>query len=240
MPNAYRNRDALDAWSTPHELIPVTTSLGETTVVASGEGEAVCVYLPAADRDAATSLPLLDALGEHFRVWAVDLPGQQGLGPEQRPRKLDRHRRWLRQVLKAARADHQGARVVLLGVGRGAAIGLHADPGSVHALALVSPAGIVKARWAGFRAPRQPRPLSRRMLKRWRGHRVSVMVGELDRLFEPGRLGRATRRWLRLEPVVVEGHGRLLFAEAPGVVADAVARVAAGGLRGRGRRGAVG
>ena len=137
---------ALSEWSTPHTVFELETSFGATAVVVAGDGPDLCVYLPGANYNAITSLPLIDALTTSFRVWAVDLPGQPGLSAPGRPDRLDEHGPWLREVLIAARTAHPDARIVLVGLSRGAAIALLAPPDLVDALALVSPGGLTAVR----------------------------------------------------------------------------------------------
>lgn len=133
----------LSEWSTPHTVRELETSLGPTAIVEAGDGPDLCVYLPGANYNASTSLPLIDALAASCRVWAVDLPGQPGLSAAGRPDRLEEHSPWVREVLLAARKAHPRARIVLVGLSRGAAIALLAPPDLVDALALVSPGGLV-------------------------------------------------------------------------------------------------
>ena len=140
-------RAALSEWRSPHETHELETSLGRTHVVSLGSGEQVCVYLPGTNFSAASSTVVLQALATHFRVYAVDVPGQPGLSADVRPRdEVLGYAAWLADVVAWMRARHPDARVVLVGHSRGAAVALSAEPESVHGLALLSPAGLIAVR----------------------------------------------------------------------------------------------
>lgn len=140
-------RAALDEWQSPHEAHELATCLGRTHLVSLGSGEQVCVYLPGTNFSAASSTVVLQALATQFRVYAADVPGQPGLSADVRPRdEVPGYAGWLADVVAWIRARHPGARVVLAGHSRGAAVALSAEPGSVHGLALLSPAGLIAVR----------------------------------------------------------------------------------------------
>jgi pimeloyl-ACP methyl ester carboxylesterase len=157
MPNLYRSSagerrirtwcaERLAAWPVPHRSSTVETSLGETHLVGAGEGETVCVYLPGTNFNAATSLGLLEHLAARSRVVAVDLPGQPGLSASTRPRpETEGYATWLGEVLARVRSEHAGARLVVAGHSRGAAVAL-SGPADVDGLVLLSPAGLVGVR----------------------------------------------------------------------------------------------
>lgn len=136
----------LQGWTVPHETSTISTSLGDTHLVAAGQGGTVCVYLPGTNFNAATSLGLLTTLARRCRVVVPDLPGQPGLSSVTRPRpEADGYGRWLGEVVSAVRATAPADRLVVVGHSRGAAVAL-AGPEDVDALALVSPAGLAKVR----------------------------------------------------------------------------------------------
>lgn len=139
-------RTRIDAWPVPHETHTLTTSLGETHLLASGEGDRVCVYLPGTNFNSAASLELLGHMGSRCSVVAPDLPGQPGLSAATRPRQdVAAYGSWMHDVVAWTRAEHPGLPVVVVGHSRGAAVAL-TGPVDVDALVLVSPAGLVRAR----------------------------------------------------------------------------------------------
>ena len=101
----------LEAWPVPHTVIDVPTILGQTHVVAAGEGDRVCVFVPGTNFNAATSLALLGALAERVRVYAVDLPGQPGLSAADRPSDEQLgYSQWVTDLLRWVREHEAGSR----------------------------------------------------------------------------------------------------------------------------------
>lgn len=158
MPNPYRSAAAaaevhawctarLDRWDVPHEQHLVATDLGDAHLVSVGNGSDVCMYLPGTNFTAATSQGLLTSLATRLRVYAADLPGQPGLSAAARPKhELAGYGRWVAEVLRWIRSRYPGSRLVLAGHSRGAAVALLAPPEDVDAVALLSPAGFLRAR----------------------------------------------------------------------------------------------
>jgi pimeloyl-ACP methyl ester carboxylesterase len=137
--------DRLDAWQAPHTTRIVSTALGDTHLTCVGEGADVCVYLPGTNFNAATSIGVLAALSEHCRVVCADLPGQPGLSAARRPTdETQGYAAWVSEVIEETRRVN--GRVVLMGHSRGAAAALSAEPDTVHALILLSPAGLARVR----------------------------------------------------------------------------------------------
>lgn len=149
--DAQRVRDwcaaRLASWSVEHSRTAVDTTLGLTSIVSAGEGDDVCVYLPGTNFNAGTSTRLLEELAARCRVVAADLPGQPGLSAAGRPEdELGGYRLWVTELLGWVREQRPGARVLLAGHSRGAAVALSAPPDAVHGLVLLSPAGLVGVR----------------------------------------------------------------------------------------------
>jgi pimeloyl-ACP methyl ester carboxylesterase len=137
--------DRLHAWQVPHTTRSVSTGLGDTHLTFVGEGADVCVYLPGTNFNAATSTGVLARLSEHCRVVCADLPGQPGLSASRRPGdETQGYAAWVGEVLEESRRG--SGRVVLMGHSRGAAAALLAEPDTVDALILLSPAGLARVR----------------------------------------------------------------------------------------------
>jgi pimeloyl-ACP methyl ester carboxylesterase len=140
-------RDVLATWAEPHLTHEVETSLGRTHLVSLGRGDAVCLYLPGTNFNAATSTAALEVLAARFRVHVPDLPGQPGLSEAARPvHEVQAYADWVAQLVTWVRAQHDGAPIVLAGHSRGAAVALSADPATVDGVALLSPAGLLGVR----------------------------------------------------------------------------------------------
>ncbi len=140
-------RAVLGGWSEPHETHELVTSLGQTHVVSLGRGDAVCLYLPGTNFNAATSTVALEVLAARFHVNVLDLPGQPGLSEAARPvREVPAYADWVAELVTWVRAQHDGAPIVLAGHSRGGAVALSADPGTVDGVALLSPAGLLGVR----------------------------------------------------------------------------------------------
>ncbi len=134
----------VDGWTTAHERRVVTTGLGATNLVSAGDGGSTVVLVPGTNLNAATSLELIDVLGEHRRVVTVDLPGQPGLSAADLAGKdrIPAYGRWLDEIL----SDLPDGPFVLVGHSLGAAVVLAATPSDrVAGIVLVDPAGLVKA-----------------------------------------------------------------------------------------------
>jgi pimeloyl-ACP methyl ester carboxylesterase len=139
--------DRLAGWPERHSTATVRTTLGDTHLTMAGAGPDICVYLPGTNFNAATSTRVLTALAQHQRVVCADLPGQPGLSAGGRPRdETQGYARWAAEVLAEVRRREPHGRVALVGHSRGAAVALTADPASVTALVLLSPAGLAPVR----------------------------------------------------------------------------------------------
>ncbi len=67
-----------------------------------------------------------------------------------------------------------------------------------------------------------PGPTETGLVRRWRGTRCAVVVGEQDAVFPPDRLNPVVKELLDVSPTVVPGAGHLLPHEDPAAVAAAV------------------
>jgi pimeloyl-ACP methyl ester carboxylesterase len=137
----------LDEWPVPHTLVDVPTILGQTHVVAAGEGDRVCLFVPGTSFNTATSTALLGALAERMRVYSADLPGQPGLSAAERPSDEQLgYSQWVTDLLRWVREHETGSRVLVAGHSRGAAVALSAPPDLVDGVVALSPAGIIQVR----------------------------------------------------------------------------------------------
>jgi pimeloyl-ACP methyl ester carboxylesterase len=134
----------LAKWPVAYEDIVVPTRLGATHVIASGPEDAPpLVLLHAAMATATVWRPNVEALSEHFRVYAVDVIGQGGRSVASRMIESRRdYADWLDEVL-----DGLGiARASIVGNSYGGFIALnHAAmaPERVDRVVLISPVGLV-------------------------------------------------------------------------------------------------
>ena len=84
---------------------------------------------------------------------------------------------------------------------------------------------------ADTRTTGAPGPAPDPLVARWRGAPVTVVTGEQDRFFPPGRLAPVAKARLDADLVVMPGVGHLSIEERPRSVAD-VACAAAEGMVG--------
>ena len=217
-------RTVLAGWAEPHETDEVETPSGRTHVVSLGRGDAVCLYLPGTNFNAATSTVVLETLATRFQVHAADLPGQPGLSEAARPaQEVAAYAAWLARLVSWVRARHGGAPLVVAGHSRGAAVALSAVPGTVHGVALLSPAGLIGVR---------PTPQMLRATVPWLLRRDEAGAGRLLRYMSgPGHVPAPRLvEWLSLVARACRTTG------APGPCPDEVV----GTWRGRNARVVVG
>lgn len=140
--------DRLAQWPVPHRTMTLTTCAGRTHVVASGEDAGPqqprrrVVVVPGTNFNAATSLPLLSALGARWPTYVVDVPGQPGLSAADRPgrHRSARYGQWLQEVLDQISPGP----TVIVGHSLGGAIALACDVPQLAGRVLVSPAGLTR------------------------------------------------------------------------------------------------
>jgi pimeloyl-ACP methyl ester carboxylesterase len=135
-------RDRLAAWDQPHRTATISSPIGATHVVTSGNGPDL-VLIPGTNFAAATWLDLVAALADRFTVHAVDLPGQPGLSADERTRGgARRHGEWLAAVLTGL--DLDGPTVAAHSLGAVGALRATSAGASVGRLVLLDPAGLMR------------------------------------------------------------------------------------------------
>lgn len=137
----------LAVWPDSTESLWIETRAGRTHVLAQGEKDAYpLVLLHGAGSNALAWGADVPELARHFRVYAVDTPGEPGRSCEERiPWQGDGIVEWLDDVLDGLGAD----RVLLSGISQGGYIALRladARPGRVQALAVLAPGGVSQVR----------------------------------------------------------------------------------------------
>lgn len=144
-------RHQLAGWPVPHRRERIRGSdphdYGAAHLVITGEQhEQTVVVLPGRHGNAAVLTGLLEMLADSYRVVAVDLPGEAGLGSAGRPNTMRLHDygAWLDGLL-AVVAPRSPRGVTVLAHGFGAAVALAACPAPhINGLVLLSPYGFVR------------------------------------------------------------------------------------------------
>jgi len=208
----------LAKWPVAYEEITVPTRLGPTHVIVSGPADAPpLVLLHAAMATATVWRPNVEALSEHFRVYAVDIVGQGGRTVASRKVKSrQNYADWLNDLL-----DGLGiARASIVGNSYGGFIALnHAAlaPERVDRMVLISPVGLVS--WM---------PVLRSMI--YQGLKGALLrVFDSDAPGPPDILAVISREagfnaededWLALGRQLMDGSKRINMI-MPGVLSDA-------------------
>jgi len=164
----------LREWPVSFEELDLPTRFGTTHVIASGPRDAPpLVLLPSLAASATLWRPNVAALGEHYRVYAVDVIGQTGKSVQ--TRKLgDRSGMagWLSDVLDALEVP----RASIVGASYGGFIAMNQasrTPERVDRVVLIGPAGVfvgvslkilfrgvMRAIWRKLFAPNRPRDIA--------------------------------------------------------------------------------
>lgn len=139
--------DALNHWAVPYETRMIPTRHGEAFVVASGSLlSPAMILLHGAGSSSAIWAADVGDYSPHFRVYAVDLPGEAGKSAPDRPAwDSPAFAEWLEDVFNGLKIEH----ATLVGISQGAWTALKfatVMPNRVDNLVLIAPGGIVPDR----------------------------------------------------------------------------------------------
>lgn len=137
----------LARWPVAFETFHLPTRHGETFVIASGNPSAPPLVLIHGSVSNATSwVAEFPAYSQHFRVYAVDLPGEPGKSAQNRPAwEGPAFAEWLEDILNGLKIQ----KTALLGISQGGWTALRfatCHPDRVSKLILLAPGGIMPAR----------------------------------------------------------------------------------------------
>lgn len=137
----------LARWPVAYDTYKLPTRHGDTFIIASGEKSAPpLVLLHGAASNAVSWVGDVVAYSQHFRVYAVDLPGEPGRSAENRPSwHGPAFAEWLEDVLDGLKIP----KTALLGISQGGWTALRfatLRPQRVTKLVLLAPGGVVATR----------------------------------------------------------------------------------------------
>jgi pimeloyl-ACP methyl ester carboxylesterase len=137
----------LDEIQTPYESLYVNTRFGRTHLIAAGPADAQPLFLlPGVAGCAALWRRQLPTLGQHFRVYAVDIPGQPGRSDPNPPSFLNSdYVDWLKDVLDDLRIAKAHFGGVSVGAWIAMRMGIEA-PERTLKVVMLGPTGISRAR----------------------------------------------------------------------------------------------
>lgn len=130
-----------DDWSHPHQRKTLSTGLGESHLTIVGDGPTTVLFVPGTNFCAASCLEEIGYLSAHFKVVAVDVPGQPGLSSAHRPKRqrFDALGRWLDEVV-----DQLESLVTVVGHSMGSSIALAARSRHITGRVLINPSGLTR------------------------------------------------------------------------------------------------
>jgi pimeloyl-ACP methyl ester carboxylesterase len=162
----------LARWPVPYETFNLPTRHGETFIIASGEVSAPpLVLLHGSASNAVSWVGDVPEYSQHFRVYAVDLPGEPGKSAENRPAwDGPGFAEWLEDVLDGLKIQ----KTALLGISQGGWTALRfatTRPERVTRLVLLAPGGVMPARSSFIL-----KAILLSMLGRWGAERINRIV----------------------------------------------------------------
>src|SRR5215831_12353424 len=133
----------LKHWPVPNEHIRISTSQGETFIVACGpESAPPLVLLHGGAGNSAMWMGDVRAFAQNFRVYCIDMIGEAGLSaPSRPPLSSDAYAVWLDEVLHSLSIK----RACIVGVSLGGWLGLDyatRRPERIERLAVLCPGGV--------------------------------------------------------------------------------------------------
>ncbi|RJE48603.1 MULTISPECIES: alpha/beta hydrolase [unclassified Dehalobacter] len=133
----------LEQWSAQYETIHLTTRYGKTFVLAGGDPNAPpLILLHGSGMNSVMWLGDMPTYTKHFRVYAVDIPGEPGKSAEEQlPFDSSAYAEWLDDVLKALAIDKAN----IIGISLGAWLAIKYAvfrPEKVEKLVLLCPSGV--------------------------------------------------------------------------------------------------
>ncbi len=178
----------LRSWPVPYETFEVETCCGRTFVIACGDKALPPLFLiHGSGSNAAMWIGDAAEYSQHFRVYAIDIPGEAGKSHDVRPDYHTRvHAEWLHNVFDAL--DVGQASIVGISLGGWIAIRFtSAYPEKVHKLALLCPAGI---------GPLKVSPIVRLITLKLQGRRGNGKT--LDKISEGTEMPKEAVAYIRL------------------------------------------
>ena len=203
-----RFMEAYDAlvrdWPVPHEELDIETRLGPTHLIASGPKDAPALFLLHSMAGTATSWRCnVAALIQHFRVYAVDTPGQVGKSIATTPiRTRQQMAGWFTDLLD--KVGHRSASIAGCSHGGFLAMSQAAlTPDRVDKVVLISPAGPFVPLSLGFIFAMMVKAPLRRLTQKERKRDIADMLGSGGAI-DPG--------WRKLMAITLEASGRPTLA----------------------------
>jgi pimeloyl-ACP methyl ester carboxylesterase len=137
----------LQQWPIPYEIKKISTSYGETAAIVSGADDLpALILLHGSSSNSAMWINDVEALSQHYQVFAVDIIGEPGFSAETRPDHKDDHCGiWLEEVMM----QFNLMRATVIGNSLGGWMALQLAkyrPNRVTALVLLAPSGLAPAR----------------------------------------------------------------------------------------------
>ncbi len=162
----------LARWPVEHETFTLPTRHGDTFIIAGGEKPApALVLLHGAASNAVSWIGDIVKYSQHFRVYAVDIPGEPGRSTENRPAwDGPDYSDWLEDVLDGLKTPQAS----LLGISQGGWTALRfatIHPERATRLVLLAPGGIVPTRSTFIL-----RAVIYSMLGHWGSQKITRMV----------------------------------------------------------------
>jgi len=137
----------LKRWPLPYEEFSISTSLGQTHIIAcEGEGKKPLLLLLGSSSNALMWKGDVVDYSQDYRVYALDIPGEPGKSAEVRPDlNGDGYSNWLAEILDQLKIN----KTAMIGISLGGFLALKyatTRPDRVSKLVLLCPAGVAKQR----------------------------------------------------------------------------------------------